>query len=193
MSNESLKFIEIEYKYNAKDIERANFNSLCKSLGPKRELAVEADTSADYYFSKKDRFMRFRQHKNNWELTTKIKHEDSNNKVRTEINIKLGAGMSPEKAKAFSEVFGLKPDFTIKKDVQIYWFDKVVLSHYTCLSEDGRPLDTFMEIECDESYPWKTTGEALEELAKWEEIFSKVGLTAQKRIRRSLFEIYTIF
>lgn len=183
--------LEIEFKYNAKDIKREDFDKLCKSLNPKKELLVLPEDSCDYYFSKKNKFMRFRKCKSSWELTTKVKHDDNNNKVRTEVNIKLGSGMSEGKARAFAEVFNLKPDFAIKKDVQVYWFDKIVLSHYTCIDEADNKLDTFLEIECDESYPWKNIEEALAELGAWENTLSKLGINAQKRIRRSLFEIYT--
>jgi adenylate cyclase class IV len=186
-----MKFHEIEYKYQAEDISRADFDKLAKSLKPIKEWSATGENSIDYYFTKKDKFMRFRTSDSKWELTTKYKTADTNNKVRIEVNIKLGSGMSYDKAKTFAGVFGLEPDFTIAKDVQVYWFDKIVLSHYTCLGEGGKKLDTFLEIECDESYKWESEEQALAELAEWENKLSSLGINAYKRIRRSLFEMYT--
>jgi len=186
---------EIEYKYNAEEIARQAFNALCRSLSPVKELLLDANNdnkpSIDHYFTKADRFMRFRYGQGKWELTTKVKTVVGNNKVRTEINIKLGPGMNFEKAKAFSGIFSLEHDFSIIKDVQVFWFEKIVLSHYTCYDEQMKKLNTFLEIEADEEHEWDSEEQALAELAEWEKKLAPLGLTPQKRIKKSLFEFYT--
>jgi adenylate cyclase class IV len=190
-----MKHTEVELKFNAEGIERSNFDTLCKSLLPKKELLLSSDgdgkPSVDHYFTKGDRFMRFRYGSGKWELTSKLKTKEGNNNVRVEVNINLGSGMSFEKAKAFSEIFGLEHDFTIAKDVQVYWFDKIVLSHYTCYDQSMKKLNTFMEIEADEAHRWESQEQALAEVVEWEKKLSSLGITPQKRIKKSLFEFYT--
>lgn len=187
----ALENVEAEFKFRADDISRSDFDALAQTLKPIRSIRNNKENSIDYYFSRNSKFMRFRKSSKHWELTTKVKHDDNNNKVRTEVNINLGEGMSQEKAKAFSEVFGLKEDFAITKDVQVYWYEKIVLSHYTCFNESGDKLDTFLEIECLEEYPWESQEIALAELAVWEEKLSPLGISPYKRLRKSLFEFYT--
>ena len=187
----SLQNIEIEYKYSAEDISKKDFIALAKSLKPTRTWSSRTSSSVDHYFTKKDRFMRFRTNGENWELTTKLKLNDSNNKVRTEINIALAPGKNFDKAKAFSAVFGLEHDFTIIKDVEVFWYDNVVLSYYTCFNESGKELNTFLEIECDEEHEWESEQQAFDVLAEWEKRLGKLGINPYKRIRKSLFEFYT--
>ena len=190
-----LEHIEVEYKYNAEEISRENFNVLSRSLSPVKELLLDHDTdskpSTDHYFSNGKRFMRFRYGQGKWELTSKVKKKEGNNWVRVEVNIKCGSGMNFEKAKAFSEIHELSEDFSIIKDVQVFWFDKIVLSHYTCYNEQMKKLNVFLEIEADEAYSWESEEQALNELAEWEKKLSSLGITPQKRVRKSLFEFYT--
>jgi adenylate cyclase class IV len=191
----NMKHIEVETKYNAEGIERADFDKLCRSFNPKKELLLSSDgdgkPSIDHYFTKGEKFMRFRYGSGKWELTSKVKTTEGNNKVRVEVNINLGSGMSFEKAEAFSAIFGLEHDFSIIKDVQVFWFDKIVLSHYTCYDKEMKKLNTFLEIEADEAYKWDTQEQALAEVVEWEKKLSPLGITPQKRVKRSLFEFYT--
>jgi len=205
-------FKEIEFKYFAHDISRARFNSAVKSIGGiKKELCLFASStngkdSVDHYFTFFDatvdagnqRFMRWREGQTDkgvktWELTSKIKLNENNNNVRSEVNISLNAkDMSIEKAVEFSSHHGCVYDFSIKKDVQIYWMeDPIVLSHYTTYDLNGKELNTFMEIEADESFSWKGETEALEMISAWEKKLQGLGITAQNRIKRSLFEFYS--
>ena len=142
-------FKEVEFKYNAKDIARNDFNSLVRSLGEiKRELSLthspkEGSNSIDHYFtfpdparsSKRKRFMRWRESYSNsgsktWELTSKIKLQDNKNVVRDEVNIQLNASsMNFSKAEEFSFHHGCVHDFSIKKDVQVFWIGYSVSLH----------------------------------------------------------------
>jgi len=201
-------FKEIEFKYYAHDIPRKKFDKVITGLPEgtiKGDLMLlaEADNgkhSIDHYFTAPDsaRFMRWRegQDKNNnksWELTSKYKMTEKNNNVRSEVNIPVNAkDMNIKKAKEFSSHHGLEYDFSIKKDVQIYWMnDPVVLSHYTTFDMEGNVLHTFMEIEADEKHEWESEEQALEVISSWEKKLSDLGITAQNRIKRSLFEFYT--
>lgn len=187
----TLKWTEIETKYRAEEITREDFDALVSSMNPLRSLTLSKDASCDYYFTAGSRFMRFRFSENEWELTSKTKTTDTNNKVRTEVNAKFMHGhMDAEKAEALARSVGLAPDFNITKAVQIYWFPKVVLSHYTTY-DGAKKLDTFLEVEALEDYPWSSETEALDEIAIWEKKLAPLGINSFKRIRRSLFEMYT--
>jgi hypothetical protein len=172
--------------------------------GIKKELCLlsEAENgkhSIDHYYSNKleARFMRWRegQDKNGaktWELTSKVKTSDLNNNVRSEVNITLNArDFTISKASEFSLQHGCSYDFSIRKDVQIYWMGDIVLSHYTVFDLVGRQLNTFMEIEADETKDWKSEQEALDAIVLWEKKLSDLGITAQNRIKKSLFEFYS--
>ncbi len=185
-----MKFREVENKYRADEIPREAFNALVESFNPIRSLTIPRDVSRDYYFTSGTKFMRFRYSEGEWELTTKVKTEDTNNRVRTEVNVRLGDDMTPEKAEAFARVFGLKHDFTVSKDVQIFYFKDVVLSHYT--TYDGeKKLDCFLEIEANETCSWESEEQALQAITDWEKKLSTLGLSPYKRIKKSLFEFYT--
>lgn len=198
-------FKEIEFKYYADEISREAFDSAVKSIGGiKKEqrlhsVSENGKDSVDHYFTNKDstRFMRWREGQTvsgnkTWELTSKIKLSDKNNNLRTEVNIPINSsGMVISKAKEFSKHHGCEYDFSIRKDVQIYWIGKVVLSHYTTYDYEGNKLHTFMEIEADESYSWESDEEALNEIVEWEKKLSCLNITPQNRIKRSLFELYT--
>jgi len=198
-------FKEVEFKYNAKDIPRSLFDEAVRSLDSniKKELCLFASSengkdSVDHYFSTDDdRFMRWRegQDKNGvktWELTSKVKLNDSNNNIRDEVNITLNArDMTIGKAKEFSDHHNCKYDFSIKKDVQIYWVDNIVLSHYTVFDIYGKELNVFMEIEADESYAWDSTEQAVDVISEWEKKLAPLGITYQHRIKKSLYEFYT--
>lgn len=191
-----IKHFEIENKYNAENITRKDFCDLIEGkFKPKKELFVinpVDDDSGDHYYTKGDRFMRFRTDgKAYWELTSKVKLTENNNRVRTEVNIPLGKKMTIDSAKAFAEIFGLKYDFTVKKDVAIYWIDDVVLSHYLCYDIKGKKLNTFLEIECNEEAEFESEQAAIDLLNKWEKKLEPLGINANKRIRKSLFEFYT--
>ena len=204
-------FKEVEFKYHAKDISRKAFDSLINKIGGiKRDLCLHATTdnnkdSVDHYFTSfnkhipvgNQRFMRWREGQNKtgtktWELTSKVKLSKTNNNVRDEVNIPLSAtGMNFKKALEFSAQHLCGYDFSIKKDVQIYWLDKVVFSHYTTFTLEGKELHTFMEIEADESHNWASEEQALEFISEWEKKLVSLGITAKNRIKKSLFEFYS--
>lgn len=200
-----MEFCEIEFKYNAEEISRTAFNNLMKTFGPfKKELQLFATSangknSIDHYYSNGERLMRWREGQDGngsktWELTSKARLSKLNNNKRKEVNVPLiTKDMSIEKAAEFSEMHGLGHDFSISKDVQIYWADKVVFSHYTTFDMNGKALNTFMEIEADEKYKWESEEEAFEVITAWEKRLAPLGLTPQHRIKKSLFEFYTKF
>ena len=200
-----MEFNEIEYKYDAENIDRTAFDSLVRSVGTlKKELTlhvnpVNGKNSIDHYCSNGERFMRWREGQDangnkTWELTSKRRLNKLNNNNRKEVNLPLNTkDMSLEKAVQFSEMHELEYDFGIIKEVQVFWMGKVVLSHYTTYNLTGKKLNTFMEIEADEKYSWESEEQAFTEINEWEKKLAPLGITPQHRIKKSLFEFYTKF
>ena len=200
-------FKEIEFKYNADQIKRESFDDFIRdncAITKEKELFAYCDTgkdSVDHYFSNKSnpedpRFMRWREGQDikgtkTWELTSKVKLNGSN-LVRDEVNFSLSsADMSLEKAALFSSHHGCKYDFSIKSNVQIYWTEKVVFSHYTVFDTKGNELNRFIEIEANEAFGWASVEEAISEISVWEKKMNHLGISEQKRMKKSLFELYS--
>src|SRR5579864_9226535 len=89
---EEKKFLEIETKYDATDIDRIKFKVLAKGLSPTRFIYGEG---TDIYFIKADDdFLRYRMPMVNSddkrsELTFKKKSTKNNNMIRTEVNLRI--------------------------------------------------------------------------------------------------------
>jgi len=199
-----MKFKEVEFKYYGLRISKNAFCELIEGFLPNSSIERPAYPSQgqapiDYYFSDKktSRFMRWRQGQDNnsgdlWELTSKIKTNSHDNNIREEINIPLvSKDMSFDKASAFSLMHGLEHDFSIRKDVQVYWLDRVVFSRYTTFDIEGAMLDTFIEIEANEEFPWTDEKAAFDEIVYWESKLSPLGVKPEDRITKSLFELYS--
>jgi predicted adenylyl cyclase CyaB len=191
---EEHKFLEIECKYNGDDINRIAFKDLAKSLNPKSFIYVESKDV--YYVRQENEFLRYRMAAENKmggedehrsELTFKKKHIDQNNWVRTEVNLRIDKN-DPALIVAFCEGLGYIKNFSIDKACDIYFFDDADIVYYTVKNEDGK-YATFVEIEAGENIGM-TTEQAWEVILKYEKLLAPLGITAQKRKRLSLFEMY---
>lgn len=185
----SKKFLEIETKYDAENINRMDFKNLARSFSPKNFVYVE---STDIYFSKGDEFVRYRmppetEKSKRAELTLKKKHISGNNVVRTEVNLRVDQN-DQATVTAFCEGLGYKKNFSIYKICDIYFFDDADIVFYTVLDEENKSRN-FLEIEVDENLDIPEE-EAKEILTKYEKMLAPLGLTAQKRLRKSLWEMY---
>ncbi len=200
-----MKYTEIEFKYSANNITRKNFDIFMSEFTPfKKELLIlppfeGGKDSVDHYFSNGKRFFRWRNSTETngtetWELTSKTRTSKVNNNIRNEVNLPLVTeGMSFDKAKAFSEMHKLFYDFSIKKSAKVIWVENVVISHYATYTLKNNKLDTWLELEADESVEWSSEAEAMETVLEWEKKFAVLGITPQHRVKRSLFEMYTTF
>ena len=184
-------FLEIETKYDADSIDRKEFKKLMESLNPSSFLYVESE---DVYYVKSDtEFLRHRKPPKyseikRSELTFKKKHVGANNNVRTEVNLRVD-GNSAETVEAFCKGLGYSRNFSIVKCCDIYWLNNecdIVL--YSVTDEDGKIKD-FLEIEVLEDSGF-TEDQAWEIISKYEKLLAPLGISAQKRKRLSLFEIY---
>jgi adenylate cyclase class IV len=191
----SEEYLEIEVKYNADDINRIAFKDLVKSFNPKTFIYVE---STDIYFIRaENEFLRYRMPSQNRlggddeyrsELTFKKKHKDANNWVRTEVNLRVDKNDSGL-VSAFCEGLGYKHNFSIEKSCDIYIFeDGSDIVFYSVKGEDGK-YSNFIEIESGENNGL-THEQNWEVVLKYEKMLAPLGITAQKRKKLSLFEIY---
>lgn len=188
--NTEKKFLEIETKYDAEEINRLQFKSLITSLNPKTFLYVEGTDV--YYVKQENDFLRYRMavkhiDDKRSELTFKKKSVDKNNNIRTEVNLRIDLN-SPELVSAFCEGLGYKRNFSVYKMCDIYFFDDANIVYYTVISDTGKQA-SFLEIEASEDIGL-TEEAAWEVVQKYEKILSPLGINAQKRKRLSLFEMY---
>lgn len=187
-------FVEVEVKYNAEDIDRVTFKDLAKSLNPKTFVYVE---STDVYYSKaEDEFLRYRMpsenklhgsEENRSELTFKKKHKENNNWTRTEVNLRVDLN-DPETVDAFCVGLGYKKNFLIEKRCDIYYLDTVDIVYYSVKDETGK-YSFFVEIEALEDVGLSAE-QSWEEVLKYEKVLAPLGITAQKRKRLSLWEMF---
>ena len=187
---EEKKFLEIETKYDASEINRLEFKVLARSLTPKSFLYVEGRDI--YYVKGSDDFLRHRvaaEHLDDKrsELTFKKKSTDKNNNVRVEVNLRIDLN-SVELVSAFCEGIGYKRNFSIFKMCDIYFFEDANMVYYTVVDDNGK-VASFLEIEASEDIGL-TEDDAWAVVQKYEKLLAPVGITAQKRKKLSLFEMY---
>lgn len=183
------KFLEIETKYNANDIDLMSFKRTVISLNPKSFLYV---CSTDTYFSKGDDFIRYRsppldKTTNRSELTLKKKHVSNNNIVRTEVNLRVDSN-EDSVIFAFCENLGYVQNFSICKMCHIYFFEDANIVFYTVIDNKFKE-NRFIEIEVDENMGFMEQ-EGRQILDKYEKLLLPLGLTSKNRMKRSLWEMY---
>lgn len=186
---EALKFYEIETKYRADDIERLAFKDLARTLSGVKFEYIE---SYDIYYTRGDNeFLRYRysedKREKRAELTFKKKHNQLNNIIRTEVNLRVDAN-SMDTVAAFSEGLGYELNFSIWKLCDIYKLDDAVLVYYSVKDEEDN-YQNFIEIEVKEGLP-KTEEEAWNIINKYEKLIEPLGISPHNRLKKSLFEMY---
>lgn len=186
-----MDYKEIETKYPANEIKIADFRSLALSLNP---VSSKRAASYDHYFEKvKNDFIRYRAGERP-ELTRKFKMKDSDNFIRVEINVLLDPNMLEDTRLAvcskFCDSLDFKPNFSIFKTCEIYFYQKFNVVYYIVYDMELNEQIRFIEIEMDENYPWPSEAAAWKELLKIEKSFKKIGITPNKRIKESLYEMF---
>lgn len=189
---EKLKaFTEMEVKFRvAGDVIYAFKQLVEKQQGLKGFVYIESD---DIYYTKGSEFIRHRFAKRGddkrQELTYKSKSTVNNNIIRKEVNLRVDPN-EHDTVNAFVETFGFQRNFRISKIVHIYNFEDVTIPFYTVIDEQGK-LDHFIEIELvEEKIPSLTEEEAWGIIKSWEAVLAPLGVNSQKRLRKSLFEMY---
>jgi adenylate cyclase class IV len=86
---------------------------------------------------------------------------------------------------------GHKFNFKIWKSCHIYEFHNATLVFYTVIEDGSTKENHFIEIEVNEERIHELTEEeAWNVIAGWEAILAPVGVTPQKRLRNSLYDMY---
>jgi adenylate cyclase class IV len=184
-------FLEIETKYDADNVDRIEFKKLASSLSPKSFLYVESEDH--YYVKGESEFLRHRNPPSfgkdkRAELTFKKKHSANSNVIRTEVNLRVDMN-DQETVKAFCEGLGYRHNFSIFKLCDIYYLqDGTNIVYYTVIDDDKKSRN-YIEIEVKEGSDI-TEDQAWEIISKYEKALAPLGISAQKRKRLSLFEMY---
>lgn len=178
---------ELEFKYDGSDLKLSKFVEFANSMNPVKRVE---GSGWDYYYSGEGQgfeFMRFRQG-GIAELTIKIKSNDKNNNNRFELDLPLVVGIPHKLIESFVGLFGFKENFRVFKYFDIYWFEKVDIVYYTIYNKDMVEQGRRVEIEARKDYPFKSAEEALAEVKAMEQRMSEIGITPQKRMKKSMWE-----
>lgn len=187
MSKYESQITEVEHKYSAEEIDRSVFVNFTKKMNPERETSV---ASWDHYYSGPNlpfEFVRFRGG-GSPELTIKIKNSAKNNNSRIEVDLPLGKSASEFLVSKFVGLFGFKENFRIYKFCDIFWFEKVDVVYYVVYNENMTEVGRRIEIEARKDYPFSSEEEAVAAVVEMEKVFSEIGLSAQKRMKKSNWE-----
>jgi adenylate cyclase class IV len=185
------KFCEFEVKFRVEDPALLwDFKHLVEGqLGRKDCLYVQSD---DVYYTKGDDFIRYRFSDNKAdkrsELTIKRKIGTTNNIIREEVNLRVDEN-DFETVEKFVKLQGFSLNFRINKQCHIYHGDDCTLVFYSVRDLANNKLAHFIEIEVTEGVGF-TEDQSWEIIKKYETALSTLGVTPQKRLRKSLFEMY---
>lgn len=193
----NIKIHELEFKYDGSETSLTDFNKFAESMKPTDYIEV---CSWDIYYappvgSEKTtlpfEFMRLRMGIKP-ELTIKKKTEDKNNNSRIEIDVPLDPKASQkdieEVVRVFCKQFGFVENFRVFKYCSIYFYEKFDIVYYIAYNQNLQEQARFIEIEAMKSYPFASPEEALDCIKDIEQKMSVVGLSPQKRMRRSMWE-----
>lgn len=192
-----LDHIEFESKYRVEQSIVLPFKFIVEKMPTFKEF-VYAE-GPDEYFVKGDTAARYRKEANKGpnaraELTIKIKPEGAkNNIIREEFNVRVD-GTPRETIVKFLSALGFKHNFTVMKSCFIYRMEDATLVSYTVADiTDGnlRSEDHFVEIEVsEEQIHTMNEDQAWAILTKYERALEPLGITPQKRLKKSLYEMY---
>lgn len=195
--DKKLDHIEFESKYRVENNILLPFKLLVEKMDTFREF-VYAE-GPDEYYVKGDLFARYRKEANKGpdaraEITIKIKPEGAkNNIIREEFNVRVDK-TPRETIVKFLSALGFSHNFTVMKVCFIYRMEDATLVFYTVADmTDGnlRSEDHFVEIEVsEEQIHTMNEDQAWTILTKYEKALEPLGITPQKRLKRSLYEMY---
>lgn len=186
------KFKEIEFKYNADDLNLEKFIEANNALS--KEYKRIDVSSWDVYYTKKnkdDRFIRLRKG-DTPELTFKLKIAE-NIWEREEVDVDLKPKEDQEeKVTRFCEFVGWKWNFKIHKICVIFDYGDYNTVYYTVQDTNLKEIGRFMELEFNKDkvkeYGEDGAFEALKNLEK--EVFEKTSISHRNRLKSSLFDMF---
>ena len=206
----SLEHIEFETKYRVEDHLLIEFKQIMESHPELKDFVyIEGPDmffiyppswfEANPQWDQNGTFIRYRKpsfglDKGRRQVTWKYKPKDAKNSIqRKEHNWDIGK--TPEKVILEQlQDSGASFNASIVKNCHIYQFDDATLVFYTVYDTTyGKPkkADYFVEIEVNEDLIVDLNeSEAWAIIEKYEKVLSPLGISPQKRLRKSLFEMY---
>lgn len=190
---------EWETKYRSEPHFLIDFKKIMGSQ-PNLKDFIYVEGEDKYFIKDGDNFARYRKAAHDLdngraEVTWKVKPAGAKNNInRREINWRTDS--TPEDAiLAGLEISGYTFDFSIYKSCHIYHTENeatvVFYTVYDTTNGTSTKVDTFVEIEIDEHLVTTLTEEqAMDIITKYEKILEPLGLSPQRRLRKSLFELY---
>lgn len=207
----SLEYIEFETKYRIDDSFLIQFKQIVDLYKEdKKFVYVEGPdlyfTYPDWWFKNNPQwdpsgtFVRYRRPSyglddGKRQVTWKYKQKDAKNNIkRKELNFDLMEKTSDNTVVEQLDSSGVKFNFSIVKNCHIYNFEDATIVFYTVYDTTyGKPkkTDSFVEIEVsEEKVAHMTEEEAWNIISKYEKMLEPIGINPQKRLRKSLFEMY---
>lgn len=184
------RYLEIESKYNAKEIALTDFIAFCTASFVSSKF-VQASGYDHFYSSDKDdtQFGRYRVGPDFVQLTVKTKTQANNNYIRQEDNLEFKEPVSEDRVRSFFAKFGYEYRQTIFKNCFIYKYPTFTMVYYVIYTKDMNEIGRFLEIEMCEDYPWESEEQAWDALLSVEKQCRPLGIIPQARIKKSLYEI----
>lgn len=191
---------EFETKYRIEPEKLVEFKKIADDI-PESKKFIYVEGPDHYYVQEgmEDSFARYRKpthglDNGRCEVNFKIKPKDARNNVkRKEFNWRVDKTPEATIHEAL-KALGWKFNFSIWKSCHIYRLSDATLVFYTVYdTTDGKTqkVDNFVEIEVDEdSISNLTEAQAWVIIEKYEKVLAPLGITPQKRLRKSLFEMY---
>lgn len=186
-----MNFKEIEVKHRADGISLEKFDSFCRERQNFKKVIA---SGYDHFYSspkQPDSFCRHRVGPDMNQLTFKRKNSNKNNYIRTEHNIDLDVSVTKNQIEALTSEFGYKFNFSLFKTCFVYMYPKHIFVFYVCYDTAMKELGRFVEIEAKEDFSWESDTEAWDYIIGLEKELARFGVSAQSRIKRSLFEMYS--
>src|ERR1035437_4783537 len=189
------RFTEFETKYTSDISQLTQFKSVVETLPDLLEFTYAE--GPDTYMTKPDgSFGRYRKAKYPHDTkyaqwTLKFKPAGAKNNIsRLEYNWRVD-GTPAQEIWDGALAMGFAFNFKITKQCHIYRFNDATLVFYSVREEGIVKEDYYIEIEItEETVHELTEDQAWDIIRKYEKALEPVGVTAQKRMRRSLFEMY---
>lgn len=190
------RFSEVETKYRVDPSALVGFKKLVEVLPEHTFLYVQGDD--EYYVAADRPFLRLRiaqyfddSRTRFIQLTSKIKPEGAKNNIfRQEVNLSL-MGNNLDEIRTFISMAGYTPDFVIWKTCHIYFFPDANLVFYAVREAGGDEHQYFVEIEVKEEIVHELTeDQAWGIIEKYESVLAPIGISPQKRMKKSLFDLF---
>lgn len=181
-----MKNIEIEFKYKA-EVTIEEFHTICKDRGNFKYFDGSG-TDRFYANGVEDQFFRHRFGPGINQLTFKKKqNKDIFNRIET--NLELRSDTTEETVQALLETQGYSPQNSLYKISHNYKYSWGVATYYICYNDNMNELGRFIEIELEEN---NSVHSSTFQLAQIEKTFKSLGLFPNKRLNRSLFEMFGV-